>query len=190
MTELYGGADDKSKYLAISDGGHFENLAGYELVRRKCRVIVLSDAECDPELHFEGLGTLIRMCEVDFNAKITIDVESLRFSGDPAWSKTRCAVGTIDYRDGSPLGTLIYLKACMNGKEDTSVLQYKSAHPTFPHETTADQFYGEDQFESYRTLGRDIATKTFEPVANQVDFVATAEKLRNGDLQQNCPGVR
>lgn len=178
MAELFGGADDKSKYLAISDGGHFENLAAYELVRRKCRVIILSDAECDPDLHFEGLGTLIRMCEVDFNAKINIDVESIGFSKGEPWSKRRYAIGRIDYRDGSPDGTLIYLKASMDGREDTSVLQYKSAHPTFPHETTANQFYGEDQFESYRTLGRDIAMKTFEPAADLVDPVAAAEKLR------------
>ena len=54
----------------VSDGGHFENLAAYELVRRKCRVIVISDGECDPALAFDGLGTLIRMCEVDFGYRI------------------------------------------------------------------------------------------------------------------------
>ena len=59
------------RFVMISDGGHFENLAAYELVRRRCRVIIISDGECDPKLTFEGLGTLIRMCEVDFGAKIT-----------------------------------------------------------------------------------------------------------------------
>jgi hypothetical protein len=55
------------------------------------------------------------------------------------------------------VGTLIYLKASMTGKEDTSVLQYKSSHQTFPHESTGDQFYTEDQFESYRRLGQEVA---------------------------------
>ena len=58
---------------------------------------------------------------------------------------------------------LIYLKASMTGREDTSILQYKSAHASFPHESTGNQFYGEDQFESYRLLGRDIALTAFEP---------------------------
>jgi hypothetical protein len=53
----------------------------------------------------------------------------------------------------------VYLKASMTGGEDTAVLQYKSSHPTFPHETTGDQFYGEDQFESYRELGQEVAAE-------------------------------
>jgi hypothetical protein len=176
LTELFGGADEKSKYLSISDGGHFENLAAYELVKRQCRVILISDGECDPHLRFEGLGALIRMCEVDFGARITIDVGSIRPQGDPCWSRNRCAVGCIEYADKSS-GILIYLKASMTGHEGTSVLQYKAAHPNFPHETTGDQFYGEDQFESYRSLGRDIAMRAFEPVADEPGFIELAEKL-------------
>ncbi|MGZ8215401.1 MAG: hypothetical protein ACXWTP_12990, partial [Methylosarcina sp.] len=175
LTELFGGADEKSKYLSISDGGHFENLAAYELVKRQCRVILISDGECDPYLRFEGLGALIRMCEVDFGARITIDVGSIR-PQDPCWSRNRCAVGCIEYADKSS-GILIYLKASMTGHEGTSVLQYKAAHPNFPHETTGDQFYGEDQFESYRSLGRDIAMRAFEPVADEPSFIELAEKL-------------
>jgi len=176
LTDLFGGADDTSSYLSISDGGHFENLAAYELVKRKCRVIIISDAECDPHLQFEGLGTLIRMCEVDFKVKITIDVGSIRPAGGSPWSMNNCAVGRIDYPD-APHGMLIYLKASMTGNEAASVLQYKATHSTFPHESTGNQFYGEDQFESYRTLGRDMATRTFEKVANEQNFVALALKL-------------
>ena len=159
--ELFGGADDSSKFLMISDGGHFENLAAYELVRRRCRVIIISDAECDPDLKFEGLGTLIRMCDVDFGASIVIDVGSIRAAG-PGWSSNRFAVGRIVYGPGEPDGTLIYLKASMTGHEDTAVLQYKASHQGFPHEATGDQFYGEDQFESYRRLGRDVALGAFD----------------------------
>ena len=162
FAELLGGATDKSKFVMISDGGHFENLAAYELVRRRCRTIVISDGECDPALAFEGLGTLIRMCEVDFGAKITIDVSALRAASPSTWSTKRFAVGTITYGDGSPQGTLIYLKASMTGREDTAVLQYKASHHTFPHESTGDQFYREDQFESYRALGREVAQEAFE----------------------------
>ncbi len=125
----------------ISDGGHFENLAAYELIRRRCRVIIISDAECDPELKFEGLGSLIRMCEVDFGTTITLDVGAIRPDPKSNWSGLRCAIGQIDYGDGIP-GVLIYLKAAMTGHEDSAVLQYKANHPDFPHESTGDQFYG------------------------------------------------
>ena len=30
---------------------------------------------------------------------------------------------------------------------------YKRRNPTFPHETTLDQFFSEEQFEVYRALG-------------------------------------
>jgi hypothetical protein len=182
FAELFGGANDKSKFLMISDGGHFENLAAYELVRRKCRVIIISDGECDPELQFAGLGTLIRMCDVDFGAKILINVASIRHEADGPWSTERHAVGRIVYGGETPDGILIYLKASMTGRENTAVLQYKSSHGDFPHETTGDQFYGEDQFESYRELGRDVAGRAFEPVKDQRDPVALATRLLGAHL--------
>jgi uncharacterized membrane protein YeaQ/YmgE (transglycosylase-associated protein family) len=174
VAELFGGANDTSRFVMISDGGHFENLAAYELIRRRCRVIIISDGECDPELKFEGLGTLIRMCEVDFNCRIAIDVEDIRLKGRSKWSKQRFATGTIVYDDGTR-GLVIYLKASMTGQEDTSVLQYKSSHAPFPHETTGDQFYGEDQFESYRHLGRDVAAEALAIVPDG-DLIAYARR--------------
>jgi hypothetical protein len=176
LAELFGGATDRSRFVMISDGGHFENLAAYELVRRRCRVIVLSDGECDGAMTFEGLGTLIRMCEVDFGARITIDVSALRPTST-RWSRSRWAVGSISYGDGAPDGVLIYLKASMSGDEDTSVLQYKASHPTFPHESTGNQFYGEDQFESYRRLGQTIALDVFEPFEARDSLVTFATRL-------------
>jgi hypothetical protein len=177
--ELFGGATDKSAFVMVSDGGHFENLAAYELIRRKCRVIVVSDGECDDKYTFGGLGTLIRVCEVDFGCKIEVVVDNLRLGTGTSkeWSKSRFAVGDITYADGTR-GTLVYVKASMTGKEDTSVRQYKSSKPLFPHESTGDQFYGEDQFESYRHLGRDIGKGLFEPYCNEPSLIAVAEKLR------------
>lgn len=162
LTELFGGASDKSRFLMISDGGHFENLAAYELIRRECDVVIISDGECDPTLTFEGLGTLIRMCEVDFGAKININVDDIRLASPDAWSRNHYAVGTITYKDNAKTGTLIYVKASMTGKEDTPILQYKSSHPAFPHESTSNQFYKEDQFESYRHLGQTAARQAFD----------------------------
>ena len=81
--ELFGMASDKSSFVMVSDGGHFENMAAYELIRRRCRVIVISDGECDVDYTFGGLGTLIRVCEVDFNCRITIKVDALRPAAIP-----------------------------------------------------------------------------------------------------------
>jgi hypothetical protein len=185
IAELFGLANDTSRFVMISDGGHFENLAAYELIRRRCKVVIISDGECDPALTFEGLGTLIRMCEVDFNCRITIDVERLRLTGTPVWSQQRHAIGRIRYDNGDT-GVLIYLKAAMTGHEDTAVLQYKSSHPSFPHESTGDQFYREDQFESYRRLGQQVAGEVFRE-GRDTDLVRHAEELLREFEQNKTP---
>ena len=177
VKELFGGADDNSKFLMISDGGHFENLAAYELIQRQCRVIIISDAECDPELKFEGLARLIRMCKLDFGTEIVInDVNNIRLKMKSNWSRFRFAVGHIDYGNGKT-GVLIYLKASMNGSEDTAIRQYMDSHPEFPHESTSDQFYGEDQFDSYRRLGREVAGSAFKSFNGETDFNVIANDL-------------
>lgn len=187
VAELFGLASDKSKFVMISDGGHFENLGAYELVRRRCRVIIISDGECDPTLAFGGLGTLIRMCEVDFGARITVDVSAIRSAAPSPWSSARYAVGRVEYGGGQPDGIVIYMKASMTGREDTSVRQYKDAHVAFPHESTGDQFYGEDQFESYRHLGREIGEEAFGSVPNDLLAwtAATLESVQPGPPRQS-----
>jgi hypothetical protein len=177
--EMFAAADERNFFVNVSDGGHFENLGIYELVRRRCKVIIASDAECDPGLEFGSLGTVVRMCETDFGAKIEIDVESIRKQRESGLSRAHCAVGKITYGNGSR-GYLIYLKASISGDEDIGIEQYQSAHAEFPHESTSDQFFAEDQFESYRRLGYHIARLTFRDVKGQSNLVAIARQL--GDL--------
>ncbi|HEX7957422.1 MAG TPA: hypothetical protein VF508_10795, partial [Pyrinomonadaceae bacterium] len=51
-------------------------------------------------------------------------------------------------------GLLIYVKPTVYGrKEPRDVLEYREGNPTFPHQSTADQFFDEPQFESHRMLG-------------------------------------
>jgi len=176
ITELFGMAGEKSLFVNLSDGGHFENLGVYELVRRRCKVIIASDSECDERLAFEGLGNLIRICEVDHGAKIKINVDSIRKCPETGRSKSHGAVGRIEYSNGS-FGYLIYLKASMTGEEGPAEQQYHSAHPSFPHETTGDQFFTEDQFESYRRLGKQLAERIFRDVEMKADLTAATAIL-------------
>jgi hypothetical protein len=64
----------------LSDGGHFENMAGYELIRRRLPVIVIIDAEADPDYTFQGLSDLVRKARLDFKAEITF-LNELQLSG-------------------------------------------------------------------------------------------------------------
>jgi hypothetical protein len=156
LQELAGMTNDESPYVYLSDGGHFENLGIYELVRRRCRYIIACDAGCDPKYGFEDLGNAIRKCQIDLGIGIEIDPRGIRPDGQSGNSGAHCAVGRIHYgmvdQDARP-GFLLYIKASLTGDEPTDILQYAAEHVAFPHEATADQWYSESQFESYRKLG-------------------------------------
>jgi hypothetical protein len=184
VMELLGIADDNRFFLNISDGGHFENLGIYELVRRRCRLIIACDAEEDEDLQFGALGNVIRICETDFGAIINIDVKSIRLQDD-GLSTHHCVVGEIKYSSGD-IGRLIYLKASMTGDEDVSIAQYRSSHPCFPHETTVDQFFSEDQFESYRKLGLHVVRASFKGSVPGDDPLMIAEKMADVLTPAGC----
>jgi hypothetical protein len=54
---------------------------------------------------------------------------------------------------------LVYIKASLSGDENDYIMAYKAAHPSFPHETTFDQLFSEEQFECYRALGEHIGRR-------------------------------
>ena len=58
VKELLGNTDEKGDYVHISDGGHFDNLGVYELVKRRCRYIVAVDATENPLATSDNLGIL------------------------------------------------------------------------------------------------------------------------------------
>ena len=156
LTELFGMTNARSNYVYLSDGGHFENLGIYELVRRRCRIIVASDAEADPGMAFSGLGNAIEKCRTDLGVPIEIDVSQIKPVTGIGHGMWHCAVGCIRYSEADPGqadGTLVYIKASLTGNEPQDVTTYANAHSSFPHETTADQWFDETQFESYRALG-------------------------------------
>jgi hypothetical protein len=62
-----------------------------------------------------------------------------------------CALGVIRYPKGE-VGYLFYIKSSLTGDENDYVVDYKRRHPSFPHETTGDQLFSEEQFEVYRAL--------------------------------------
>jgi hypothetical protein len=188
--ELFGRTDNQARYINLSDGGHFENLGVYELVRRRCTYIVAVDAEEDSKLAFGGLAGVIRKCRTDFGVDIDLDVQRVRAGGGYHY-----AVGTITYPEKRDRpGTIVYVKSSMTGDEPTDVLEYRQRQDTFPHQTTADQWFDESQFESYRMLGHHVGMQVFAAGAtlareNPGDFSAAlfatlAEQQRAEDATE------
>lgn len=149
--ELFGVSNASRGDVHLSDGGHFENMGVYELLRRRCKYIVAVDCGADGDFEFNDLANLVRKAREDFICDIDIDVSPLR-KGENGFSKTSFVRGIIRYDDGAT-GTLLLFKPTLMGNEPVDILNYRTRNANFPAETTGDQFYDEAQWESYRRLG-------------------------------------
>ena len=169
------------RFWHVADGGYFENLGGYELVRRRIPRMIVCDGTADPEYQLEDLAELVRKVRIDFGAIIESFTPQNVLDYVPNALQNR--VGTLDdlapkTKDGSSLPTstthaallwvryaddlnqksvMLYLKASVTGDESADVEHYHTSHPEFPHEATEDQFFDEPQWESYRMLGEHMA---------------------------------
>ena len=153
LQELAGATNDSNDYVYLSDGGHFENLALYELVRRRCKLILACDASCDPGFAFGDLSNAIERCRADFGVEITRQTHYLvpqdgRVDGHFDFCKIQYTPG--DDRDS---GLLVYVKPALKKDDPEDLLRYAGVNQAFPHDSTADQWFDEDHFENYRYLG-------------------------------------
>jgi hypothetical protein len=160
IQEALGMTNDESAYVYLSDGGHFENFGLYEMVLRRCRLIVIGDATSDAQYAFESLGQSLRKIRIDLG--IPVDFKDFTIT-KPSRDKKGfyAALGTIKYHciDGGNSetmdGTVILIKPTLTGTEARDILNYAS-QSSFPQEFIGDQWFSESQFESYRALGSHI----------------------------------
>ena len=183
--EALGRLNARGAYVNVSDGGHLENLGLYELLRRRCRLIIAVDGEADPHLRFEGLTKLMVYARIDLGIRIRLaDLDAIRRVKDHV-SDRNWTLGVIDYGDGE-VGHLLYIKSSNSRDETEYVRGYRESHPGFPHESTADQFFDETQFEAYRSLGYTIADEVFSRTDELGDF---AELTGHGEAAPAIAGV-
>ncbi len=173
ISELLGLTTDKNAFVSLSDGGHFDNLGLYELVRRRCKFIIVGDAEQDGSYSFGSLGSVIRRCRIDFGAEVDLDLMRIRPAAGV--SEAHCAIGSITYKDKTT-GTILYIKSSLTGDEPQDIATYTKDHPAFPHESTLDQWFSESQFESYRKLGYHAGLASLKP-GTSTDGKPNAQQL-------------
>jgi hypothetical protein len=175
LQELFGLMREDSETIYLTDGGHIENLGIYELLRRRCRLIIAVDAEADPEMSFRSLVALQRYARIDLGVLISLPWAEIR-DGTRAASEEiaksgglpphaaphgpHCAVGEIIYPQNQR-GILLYVKSSITGDENDYIVDYKRRFPNYPHESTADQLFSEEQFEAYRALGFHAVNELF-----------------------------
>jgi len=202
----------------LSDGGHFENTAAYELIRRRLDFIIVSDAGRDATSTFVDVANLVRKARIDFNAEIeflrresatdpaqtrpqypvpplnkVVHPELLLVIGEPEdfvpvpgardpdakepakpFGSAHALLARVHYLDTDKFSWMLFLKPGLTGDEPEDVLEYQTSQPDFPQESTADQFFNEAQWESYRKLGEHIGNLVFaQPKAKEEPKPAT-----------------
>ena len=169
--EMGGWMDEHCRHVNLSDGGHIENLAVYELLRRRCKFIVCVDGGHEPGMECVDLNRLQRYAEIDLGIRLQFDTGCLQIGGN-GLSRAHAMLVKIDYgpdrttsdeggAGSDQLGWMLLLKLAMTGVEPSYVHDYKRESPAFPHETTGDQIYSEAQFEAYRALGECAMDEVF-----------------------------
>lgn len=161
---------DTSSHWYLSDGGHFENTAAYELIRRRVKRIVLADCGADPHYEFEDLANLALKVRIDFGAELQFfgpDDLDRYLANEPAtrarcsptrgpWPAAKgrlccwppCATPTMHSRAG-----WWWSKPRLPSQLSADLARYAERNPAFPQQPTADQFYDEAQWESHHRLG-------------------------------------
>jgi MFS family permease len=166
VKELFGNANECQDFVYLSDGGHFDNLGLYELIRRRCKAIIVIDGEQDGEFKFDGLSEGIRKARLDLNAEVELAATEIRPPEKSRYSMVCAKLGKVIYLENpAEPAPLLYVKLSLPeplaGKLPIDVVAYAAAHEDFPHQSTGDQWFDEAQFEAYRKLGYAIAELAF-----------------------------
>jgi hypothetical protein len=179
MTARYSRAYAR-KYL--TDGGHFENSGAYALIRRRVPLILVTDNGADPNYTFADLENLVRLVRLDLGGDLALlgGTELGTFLDglgamdrsifvDPAmqqpWQAAFAPATAGDPTSGTKFVLvlrvvvagetlhLIWLKPRSMRDMPHDIAGYAAANPSFPQQSTGDQFFDEAQWESYRALG-------------------------------------
>ncbi len=169
------GMNERAPYIELTDGGHFDNTGIYELLRRRCALIMLIQGSADPAFEMEDIGNAIEKARVDFGVEITFRsqwcLDQIRPTRKSAatgllFADRGFAIADIEYPEANVRpGVLVYVQAtrlrgaCTDRPDQArttrpavheDVISYAIREPDFPNETTLDQFFNESQLEAYR----------------------------------------
>jgi hypothetical protein len=183
LREALSQTNDLGAYCYLTDGGHFENTGLYSLVERGCRNVLLIDSGADDQPCFSDVGEAIRRCRIDFGTEIRLSdgiAEFIKTKGGNL-ATVHYGRGTIEYAvthlrmlgwtdaeiAAGRVGTILWIKPVVTAGDSVDVRQYKLENSVFPQQTTADQWYDESQFESYRALG-------YQSIAQRLDQIGAS----------------
>ncbi|MET0341329.1 MAG: hypothetical protein ABW252_10015 [Polyangiales bacterium] len=173
LRALLGRFSPAPPFVNVSDGGFVDNLAVYELLRRKCRTIVVLDGTLDPLYTFTELRNLILRAREELNVDIRFRARpeaEIRPQASDGVSKTCVLFADVRWQSDGTVGTFVYVKPAITAlgsrsptwTDDEDADAYRVYHPAFPQESTGDQYFDEKQWDAYYVLGQVLAEELAE----------------------------
>jgi hypothetical protein len=173
----------KSPRWYLSDGGHFDNTGVYALLKRRLDLIVLADCGADPDYLFGDVENLVRKARIDYDCDIEF-IDPLAFIDPVApvlkgfalapflatpTSMTNkpgddyLLLARVTYPARAPgeeafVGALLIVKPRVPTAFDLDTTAYAERQPPFPQQPTSQQFFSEEQWESYCHLGTHLGS--------------------------------
>ena len=154
LRELLGRMGLRGRWIYVTDGGHYENLGLVEALRRGATEIVVFDASGDAPHSWTAFGQAVETARADLGVQVDLDPTPMAPTGDGGRAPTLVVQGSCSYPNGAQ-ATLVLCKLAMP-MEVAGVLGRRGLGEEprdFPHDSTAQQLYGDREFEAYRRLG-------------------------------------
>lgn len=185
LRELFGGHPVNLPLLQVTDGGFYDNLGLVELFRRGCTRIVCIDSSGDSPPAAETFAAAVRLAAAELGVDVTLDgdpwasltpgsgaplgPESSLSSLNSRLSLSALITGTFTYPPVSPHaerhGILVLAKASLWPALPYALLTYAQGSPTFPHDSTNDQFFDGERYDAYTALGSAMGTEAATALA-------------------------
>ncbi len=151
--EIIGGLTFHAGWLYVTDGGHYENLGLVEALRRGATEIVVFDASGDTPFSLSTFGEAAETARTDLGVEIALEQpDALSQDANSGYARGLAAAATATYANGV-VATIYLCKAARVRALPLDVKTWADGHPMFPNDSTANQFYGDREFEAYRRLG-------------------------------------
>jgi hypothetical protein len=157
---------DTEAPVYVSDGGHAENLGAYALIRRRCRNIVVVDAEHEDTIPyvFDGYRKLKSRLYEEESFLLQVDAIDNYLENKSSGVPPSVMAGKVtvagSFGTDKPNISVVYIKLgldrhCLNSFPE-EVRDYAEQNPLFPQDPTTNQSFIPAQFTAYRDLGRHI----------------------------------
>jgi hypothetical protein len=129
-----------------------------ELLRRQCTHVVCFDASCDRTSQGLDIGRAIAFARSELRADVELDPRPVMADAE-GFAEAMTVDGTVRYPAPGSTAKLVYAKAVLTEDASWDLHAYKKRDNRFPHHSTTQQMFTDEQFEAYRTLGHEAGLR-------------------------------